>query len=307
MSLLKLSLSIVVCLLATKTLARTSPSVACEGQAVAPLREVIFYKTSEDCTLFRRLNQVLTNLTERLSPGPTVSLILRDKATNASFDNGHIIWLPKTLYARSGPDQEHAATPSQLATVLVHEYGHALLKVRLEQEFQEDFGGLFWELADISSESLENIRMGISSRGIQARGNHVAATEEFQIFFKHYPAYSELYADLVAILYFDDPSAMSSAMNFAAHGSFRNSVTLRDFGRENSLEEIVASNDPHTALSLARSHLGRWVRTKRSWEEKKQLLKAVEDIIVDNLRKDIYSEASRSIQDINASITKALP
>lgn len=296
-----------VSLVALKSPAQSVPSSACAGQAIAPLREVIFYKTSEDCTLFRRLNRVLTNLTERLTPGPTVSLILRDKATNASFDNGHIIWLPKALYARSGPDQEHVATPSQLATVLVHEYGHALLKVRLEQEFHQDFNGLFWELADISAESLENIRLGISSRGIQARGNHLAGTEEFQIFFKHYPAYSELYADLVAILYFDDPSAMSSAMNFAAHGRFQSSVTLRDFGRENTMEEIITSNDPHTALSLARSHLGKWVRTKRSWEEKKQLLKTVEDIIVENLRKDLQEEEIRSIQEINAAITKALP
>lgn len=274
---------------------------ACQLPPGGPVTRVLF-KSSENCTFAEDLAQALANLSRHFPQAPSVTLIIGEEATNASFDNGHIIWLPQVLISTDQNGQIQKSQRSQLLQVVVHEYGHALLNIALKRNFATEWGALYDSFASLSTEAEQNILEKITPRGIRRRGGELAQTEEFQLYYKNIPAYSELYSDTLTVFAFDDLSAMKKALHFARQNERKAlQIQLRDFAMDHRLEDVEKANDPHSRLSLVRSYLGKKWKTL-NLEGKRQLLFALEDAIVRALKADLKRTTPLSTLEMNQQL-----
>lgn len=292
-------------LLMTLAFSSLAWSSDCELPSGGPVTRVLF-KGAKDCVFAQSLAHKLLEVSQHFPESPKVTLVIGERSTNASFDNGHIIWLPRHLISVDPSGQEHIAETEQLLKVVVHEYGHALLNVTLKKHFTEEFSELYEGFASLSADAESNIIEKISPRGIRTRGGELAQTEAFQLYYKNIPAFSELYADALTVFAFDDTAAMKQALHFARQDARKSAqVRLRDFSIEHSLEEINNSNDDHTRLSLVRSYLGR-VWQKKSALEKRELLEKLRAAIVVSLRENLHQSKMRSNGDRNMQVISHL-
>lgn len=273
----------------------------CQLPTGGPVTRVLF-KSSENCAFAEDLAQALANLSRHFPQAPPVTLIIGEEATNASFDNGHIIWLPQVLISTDQNGQIQKSQRSQLLQVVVHEYGHALLNIALKRNFATEWGALYDSFASLSTEAEQNILEKITPRGIRRRGGELAQTEEFQLYYKNIPAYSELYSDTLTVFAFNDLSAMKKALHFARQNERKAlQIQLRDFANDHRLEDVEKANDPHSRLSLVRSYLGKKWKTL-NLEGKRQLLFALEDAIVRALKADLKRTTPLSTLEMNQQL-----
>ncbi len=267
----------------------------------------ILFRAGVNCALAEELANTLADLAQSYPlAAPKVTLSIGDKATNASFDNGHIIWIPQTLYFADASGRTQNARPEQFSAVVVHEYGHAVLNVALKKAFDEDLGSLFDSFQELSTEAEENILLKISPRGFRNKGSKVANTDEFQVYNRNIPAYSELFADALAVFYFNDPSVMKNALAFAKISPDKSlQVKLRDFAVSHSLDSLKETNDVHTKLSLVRSHLGTQMLGKTLYE-RRQLLEKLQAAILKSLALDLRRAETLSIEQLNQQMIELL-
>lgn len=262
----------------------------------------VFFTGSENCEFASSLTETIDHVSSHFEAPPTINLVIGDRATNASFDNGKMIRVPQHLFSRDNEGREHNATEEQLKTVMIHEYGHALLNERWKEDFAEEFSELFEGLLTVSQMGEENFIHNIKSQGVRRQGQNLAATDMFAQYYKVMPAYQELYADTLAVIITNDLSGMRKAMSFAVNDPRHvDSVKLRDFAVEHSLEEILQNNDAHTKLSLVRSYLGKRLSTM-NMNQKFRLLAQLESamtvVIKPILENDELPSAEKANQDL---------
>lgn len=277
----------------------------CQVSQGGPVKEVLF--TAEvNCHLAEILAETLANTAEFAPRQPPVTLIIGDRAGNASFDNGAVIRIPQFMFFTDSKGNIFPASNDQLQKVVVHEYGHAILKELWKHEFAQEFAELFEDLESLSSLVVENTRDKIASRGVRQRGQQLAMSEAYSLFYKYLPAYSELYADALTVLSFADSSAMFQALNFAHLSEEKAlSVELRDFSKQHDLRNIEKTKDAHTRLSLVRSYLGRMMQNLNQ-EGRKALLARLEQAITLAVREELRSPGQTSALGENLRLIEFL-
>lgn len=277
----------------------------CQLPPEGPVTRVLF-KSAENCAFAEDLAHLLTQLRQQIPQAPPVSLVISAESTNASFDNGHIIWLPQVLVSADPYGNKQTSQPSQLLQVVVHEYGHAILNVALKKHFTKELGNLYEAFEAISTEAEQNLIEKITSRGVRQRGGELAQTEEFKLYFQHIPAYSELYADTLTVYAFDDLAAMKKALSFARQNKKKSlQIQLRDFTQDHSLEEIEKSHAVHSHLSLVRSYIGKKWKTLNS-DGKRRLLFSLENAIIRALQENLKRTAPPSLQEMNQQLIRLM-
>lgn len=277
----------------------------CQVGGGGPVKEVLF--TAEVNCHLAEILAVTLHKTAQFSPRqPDITLIIGDRAGNASFDNGSVIRIPQFLFFTDSKGNVFPASNDQLEKVVVHEYGHAVLKELWKTEFADEFSELFQDLELLSSLAVENTKNKISGRGVRQRGQQIAMTDAYSLFYKTLPAYSELYADALTVLYFADSTAMFKALHFAHLSEEKSlSVELRDFSQEHRLSKVEKSNDAHTRLSLVRSYVGRMMRNLDE-VGRKELLARVEQAITLAVREELRSPGQTSALGENLRLIEFL-
>jgi len=108
--------------------------------------------------------------------------------------------------------------------------------------------------------------------------------------------YHELFADLVAVIFFKDLDVMFKAIHTEKTPEIKMKFYRpRSFSRENKTEEIRGLNDPHTTLSPIRSYLGQLIKKNPTQGQQLELLNRVRDIIVEEINY-FYSKHVTSFQ-----------
>ncbi len=249
----------------------------------ASFENVIFLKTEKDCELFSKLEQEVVAV-QRFAVGtPKLTLVIREENTNASFDNGRLIWLPKKLILTQGGRQS-VASYDQLKVAFIHEYGHALLHERFKAELGSEFGSLLAQLDDLSLLAVSNLLLDERSMALRRMGAAIAASQDFEIYAKIITGLTELYADVITVLAFSDGEAMSGAIT-PEHAkdseSLPKNIRMRSFVHQHSIGDIEENKDAHTQYSLVRSFLGPQLLKLKTDAEKRQFLLKLEEVIIE--------------------------
>lgn len=292
------------CILSLLTLtslsAQAQDTSSCLLPASGPVQKLIFVAnpTPAACQLAQDLADTLTSVSRTFQMSPKVTLVIGEQAGNASFDNGHIIRIPQRLLFADSLGNQYQANTDQLKAVVVHEYGHAILKEIWAQDFHEEFGELFANLEEISELAETNLELKISSRAVRQMSSQLANSDAYGLYFRTLPAYSELYADALAVLFFNDPSAMYKALYYPQIPPSKEVfVGPRDFAKDHSADDLHAHPDEHTKLSLVRSVIGKHMSA--DIEQKRLLLKRLERAITLSIREELYSETPPSLEEAN--------
>lgn len=277
----------------------------CRLEGDGPVKEVLF-TAQVNCHLAEILAKTLQKTAEFSPRKPEVTLIIGDKAGNASFDNGSVIRIPQFMFFTDSQGNTFPASNDQLEKVVVHEYGHAVLKELWMHEFAQEFAELFEELEILSDLAVENTKNKISGRGVRQRGQLLATTEAYSLFYKYLPAYSELYADALTVLYFNDTNAMFEALHFARLSEEKAlNVELRNFSKQHDLRDVEKVKDAHTRLSLVRSYLGRMMQNLNQ-EGRQALLARLEQAITLAAREELRSPGQTSALGENLRLIELL-
>lgn len=280
-------------------------SSPCPLPPAGPVQNVLF-TGSQNCPFALVMAQTLLDVTQTFQKGPPVTLVIGDKARNASFDTGHIIRIPQRLVFADKEGDDFQAEDRQLLTVVVHEYGHAILKEVWKKEFADTFGEMFADLEDLSNNAERNLTEKISSRGMRKRSEEIASQPAYRLYFLTLPAYSELYADALAVYYFNDPSVMYKALYFPSMPADKARLVVpRDFARQHSLEDLTSAKDEHTKLSLVRSFLGAGYQALSN-EEKRTRLDKLEKAITRSIHIDLQRKTAPDIAEMNQRLIRFL-
>jgi len=276
-------------LLLISALTQTSSALAkCDNLQQRLFSQIRFYQTAQDCSFLEEVLKPLEQVSDFFKNRLNLALFIQGRGTNASFDNGQIVWIPKKLYAYNDKQQIVYAKNTDLSAILLHEVGHAFLHERLKLEFGEEFGDLFSQLQHVSDITLKSSASGsrpsMSTRRI---GQHISETSDFQKYLKHMVGYAELYADLVSVVYFNDPDIMYKSLDFATHTEFeRKYIQARSFSRNHKAQK-AAEATVHTEFSPVRSYLGLRMKQISSDCERVLLLEQLEDAIVEQMRQEL--------------------
>lgn len=247
---------------------------------------VIFLKTADDCELFSKLEQEVMAVQRFAVATPKLTLVIREENTNASFDNGRLIWLPKKLILTQEGKQS-VARYDQLKVAFIHEYGHALLHERFKAELGIEFGSLLVQLDDLSLLAVSNLLLDERSMALRRMGATIASSQDFAIYAKVITGLTELYADVVSVLAFSDGEAMSGAITpeHAKNQEFLpKNIRLRSFSHQHNIKDIDENRDPHTQYSLVRSFLGPLLMQLQTDDEKRQFLLKLEKVIIEAVK-----------------------
>ncbi|UXR63814.1 hypothetical protein EZJ49_12150 [Bdellovibrio bacteriovorus] len=293
----------ILSLLTFTTLSATAQESPCPLPSEGPVQNLIFVAkpTEENCRLAQDLVDTLDQVRRTFLMAPPVTLVIGEQAGNASFDNGHIIRIPQHLVFSDAQGGTYQANTEQLKTVVVHEYGHAILKEIWAQDFNEEFGELFTGLEEISTIAETNLELKISSRAVRQMSAQLANSDAYSLYFKTLPAYSELYADALAVIFFDDPAVMYKALYYPQIPANKEVyIEPRNFAHEHSAEQLHAHPDEHTKLSLVRSFIGK--NMPANPEQKRHLMKRLERAMTLAIRDELSTTSTPSLEEANTRL-----
>ena len=288
----------------------TSPSARahCEDSAQSLFKKVIFYKTASDCHFLNDILKPINQAARYFSRQVDIALFVQDRGTNASFDNGQIIWLPKNLYAYDDNSNAFYARKKDLSPILLHEVGHAFLHKRLKAELGDEFGDLFLQLQNISDSTLEsalaNRKTSVSSLRVNS---YLADTAEFKKYLKYVVGYAELYADTVSVLYFNDPDVMTRALQFSTHNSFdKPFIQARSFSQSHSYLNSQNALKVHTEFSFVRSYLGILLKKTYFRSQRVAILNALENAIIQQIQEEMSLEKLPELAFRNPNLVRKI-
>lgn len=255
---------------------------ACEPDVEGPVQKIHLVSTQATCEDAQIFARELQKLSDQLGRSAQVTLVYGGRMKNAGFDDSRIIRIPH-VFVHHGPRGEEVAGQShQLNAIVAHEYGHALLSKIWRSEFKEDFEAIFNEL-DYSSEQTES---AIISKE-EVYPPKFLSSGDYQAYVKTMAPYSELYADVIAVYFYDDRSVMLNSLYFdEAHDWYFRYLELRDFSKTHKESYVGGFTDPHAKLALVRSYIGRELMPKNV-QQKRKYLTWIEQAITQSVRDDI--------------------
>lgn len=243
-----------------------------------------------DCRYVTNVEDMIIGVQKFSEEKVPVNLFVQHIFDNASFDGGTIIQVPERLIFTSEFGQEYPTTVvANLATV-AHEYGHALLEKKLENELLKQFPQyagfipLSQEISALKIAALKNPDSKDIQQELEVKNKELLANKNFILFARLTTGYSELYADVVANYHLDDKSAIFSALYYDEMNdrAFK-MVQTRDFNTEFTDRHKVFMTEEHGYFAYTRTYIGKNLWPK-NLNEKKVMLKKIGDAIVEEVR-----------------------
>lgn len=242
-----------------------------------------------------------------LNKAPNVGIVINEKSTNAGFDNGYLVFVSKGLYSVNPGGGFLQASKSEISYVFLHEYGHAVLNMRLKREFNSHLSNLFTEFEKVSQNTIANILNKKPSLSTRKFGESLSTTKEFKFYAENIASLSELYADLFAVLATDDLDIMVKALNFAKNTPDEKSrMNLRGFSSQHRVADIMYHGDVHSEYSLVRSFLGKVLASGMNLHSKKYLLQTVENKIINIINLELNNFLKLNVQEKNELLIEQL-
>lgn len=248
-----------------------------------------------NCNYVSEVEDVITNIQQYSEDQIAINLFVRGVDNNASFDGGSIIEVPEQLVFTNKFGQRYPAfLVSNLATV-AHEYGHALLEKKLEDELLEQFPK---EVGFIkASKEISNLQIQIQENPdskelineLKEKNSARIKNRDFIRFARLTTTYSELYADVVAAYQYLNKGAIFKALYYDEMNDqeFR-MVQTRDFDTVFTDEHNVFMTEEHGYFAYTRNYIG-----KNLWpsdiDQKRSMLKQIGDAIVEEIRELLIS------------------
>jgi len=280
------------------------------------------------------LNPIINLYSEMLVFLPTTwprpsGLILNviDKASNA-YVNGNRVNLPLHFI---NEDKEKIDDQKILA-IWAHEFAHVFLNTFMQQEIPEmiAFNEIYYPLLSAKANravALENIAyyqvMGNSSvkEYFAAQKSYSQMNEEIRQFEKQIDQlensrmlkvinriskpYHEFFADLVTVLYFNNPRAIAESLKIDYDPAKDKKVSYRDFSYiGNSIAEWEGNlddlKDSHHTMAASRYEIGKFL-TALNLEKKHQLLEKIAHLIIAEIKRQVENDEADSPLELNRS------
>jgi hypothetical protein len=237
----------------------------CLPESLAPVKTIILQPADSSCEMAKEMARLLLDVSTQFQRSTSLTLKFGGMMDNAGFDGEDLIRIPAQI-TFTDHFNEIPGYRAQLDAIVVHEFGHALMLKVWQREFPEIF-----------------------KKKIEDRGEYI----------KYLIAYDELFADVVAVFYFQNANAIFESLYFPQmkDKAYRY-VKLRDFSRQHTLDEIQQFADSHTKLSLVRSFIGLHLMPQ-TVSQKIKYLKLVEDAIVSSAKIDIVTRSAPSDKEAN--------
>jgi hypothetical protein len=264
----------------------------CSLQKNSPIIEAYSEQASNqmNCDYVTAVESVVTDIQKYSEERVPVNLFVQHSFDNASFDGGSIIEVPEQLIFLSPYGQEFPADlVANLATV-AHEYGHALLEKKFENALLKQFpkhAGFIKAQQEISKLKIQVLEKPTSlelQKQLKEKNAALLANKNFIRFSKLTTAYSELYADVVAVYQYNEKGAIFKALYYDEMNDQQyRMVQTRDFDTEFTERYSSFMTEEHGHFALTRTYIG-----KNLWPtnnaQKKVMLKKIGDAIVEEVR-----------------------
>lgn len=279
----------------------------CEDLNQNIFSRISFVKTEVDCQFLSDVMTPLMEVHDFFKRKTNLTLFIRERGINASFDNGKVIWLPKNLYAYNEDSLAMSASRNDLSPILLHEIGHSFLNDRLRPELHAEFGDLFQQLDTVSENTLKNTLSGKPSMSSRRFGDHLSQTPDFRRYLKHVVGYAELYADAVSVIYFNDPDVMYGSLRFATHTAYeRQFIQVRSFSQQHEVPTEESLITVHTEFAPVRSYIGRELHSVSKPQDRILLLQNLEDVITDQIKAELALPQLPSLAERNENLIQRL-
>lgn len=242
-----------------------------------------------NCNYVQQVENIIEEIQRISEEKVPVSLMVRAIYSGASFDGGTIIDVPERLVFSNNYGQEFGVSLPANLTVVAHEYGHALLRAKMERSFKKSFPDAYnymqarKEVSALSIKLIQNPESVEYRDLLKKKEAAITGNKKFMDFFMLHLAYSELYADVVAVYTDSSKNSIFSALYYDEMSKFEYKyVQTRSFDSEFDRSHTVYMSEPHSYFALTRSFIG-----KKMWPaneaEKKVMLKKIGDAIVEEL------------------------
>ncbi|QDK39387.1 hypothetical protein [Bdellovibrio sp. NC01] len=262
-----------------------------------PSTSDVIFLDYDDCEFAEDLSHVFNEIKETFG-GPNVTLVIGTESDNAAFDLGHMIELPYRMifYGRYG--QEYPVPRANVVTAAAHEYGHSIFHERVKKEFPQ-FTELAKDLANLSNVKEAYYRKQVPYSKVDEANKEIAKVTNYADFVNYLSAYSEFFADVIAVYQYDSKSAMVQALYYDAMSKEEfNYISLRDFDHEPSMRYENQLSEEHAKLAFVRAWIG-----KNMWPENRDQARVYADKILNAIMKlakeDIKAGVSPEYREMN--------
>ncbi len=227
------------------------------------MKEVLFLG-EPNCELAKDVSKVINDVATVFG-GPTITLIMGSASDNAGFDLGHLIELPYQMIFYGQYGASYPMPKMSVITSAAHEYGHAIFHERVKKEFPQ-FAELIKKLAKVSDLKEAVIRETATPEQLKEASTELGNTTTFADFNKYLTAYSEFFADVVAVYDANSKSAMLSALYYdQMTNNEYNYVRMRDFDSAPSVRYESMLSEDHAKLAYVRTYVGEslWPKNRK--------------------------------------------
>lgn len=283
-------------------------ATTCEGVRGA-VREVVFLE-HEDCELASALSDIFNAMAVTFKSSATVNLVIGGPSDNASFDNGAIVQVPYQMIFYGKYGRKNSLPRSSLYTSAAHEFGHAIFHQHLRVAAGEEYKNLFAKLDDLSSRKLAILKGG-TDVSFAGDSINLVYSPEFRLISSRMAAYSEFYADLLAVYHFQDRQAMVKALYYDGMDDFQfNYILMRGFELEPDPQWQHLLSEDHAKLAPTRAFVGQRLWPKNSdqaYEMADWILFSILRMLAEDLEADEEPDWELANQNLIRELESNLP
>lgn len=215
----------------------------------------VLFLGEPNCELAKDVSEVINDVAT-LFGGPTITLIMGSASDNAGFDLGHLIELPYQMIFYNQYGVAYPMPKMSVITSAAHEYGHAIFHERVKKEFPQ-FAELIKKLAKVSDLKEAVVRETATPEQLKDASAELGATTAYADFNKYLTAYSEFFADVIAVYDANSKNAMLSALYYdQMTNNEYNYVRMRDFDSTPSERYENMLSEDHAKLAYVRTYVG---------------------------------------------------
>lgn len=291
---------------------------------LSPVIENEFYiqskgpKSKINCELLNKIHEVSVKVSEVFSTYPKVSLFLEQQGFAASFDQAKIIKVPQKFFRRNSKRKYHVQEGDSILPIFVHEYGHAIFSEMLKDEFTEfqDISQKTERMADIHIEIKKHqqdikdpsltgknrkakqdkiYKLSLEVQQIKKSLNNDKTVQKLR---KIIIPYHELFADIVAVYFYEKTEIMMNAVNHPQYNKEEKIVPLRrSFTKSVTNFDQLDEKDVHGYYSPVRKLIGEKYWPKNE-QDKRTFLKKIFNAISNDIRNRLNDNEKENYKSI---------
>ena len=261
------------------------------------IKEIYLLEDNINCDTISIYNQTIDDLSKLSSIKIPLITFSLSKSGDDAMNRVEHIEIPDELMSFD-QNGEYILSNNLKLNYLAHEYGHSIFNKFIEQEFKElrpalegiqYFNELYFDRDDAeiahNQQKVDELSLQIDNEELDFYTN-----DEILSPLKHILTYSELFSDLVSVLYSNDLQGFAKTFyRDGSNQSFIERASFRDFSASHDLETWTNS-DRYSFFAPTKSFIGTFLNFPMSIEDKKRFLKNMSKIICEQIRETWQKE-----------------